>query len=65
VYKHRDKEGSRNATNALNDHKMDLEMLISLLTATRTDRTKTVAIQGKSLRKQEILLPSQIDTQFY
>ena len=65
VYKKRDKEGSRNATNALNDHKMDLDMLISLLTATRTDRTKTVAIAGKTLKKKEILLPSQIDTQFY
>jgi len=65
VYKKRDKEGSRNATNALNDHKMNLDMLIVLLTATRTDRTKTVAIAGKTLRKKEILLPSQIDTRFY
>jgi len=65
VYKKRDKEGSRNAINALNDHKMNLDMLVSLLTATRTDRTKTVSIAGKSLKKKEILLPSQIDTQFY
>ena len=65
VYKKRDKEGSQNAANALNDHKMNLEMLMSLLTATRTDRTKTVSILGKSKKKQEILLPSQIDTQFY
>ena len=65
VYKKRNKEGSRTATDALNDHKMDLDMIISLLTATRTDRTKTVSIAGKSLKKQEILLPSQIDTQFY
>jgi len=65
VYKKRDKEGSQNAVNAKSDHKDNLNMLISLLTATRTDRTKTVAIAGKSLKKQEILLPSQIDTQFY
>ena len=65
VYKKRDKEGSRNATNAKDDHEKDLKMLIDLLTATRTDRTKTVAIIGKTLKKQEILLPSQIDTQFY
>jgi len=65
VYKNRDKEGSRNAVNARQDHERDLEMLISLLTATRTDRTKTVAIAGKSLKKKEILLPSQIDTEFY
>jgi len=65
VYKKRDKEGSRNAVNAKQDHKDNLDMLISLLTATRTDRTKTVAIKGKTLKKKEILLPSQIDTQFY
>jgi len=65
VYKKRDKEGSRNAANAKDDHQKDLEMLIDLLTATRTDRTKTVSIIGKTLKKQEILLPSQIDTQFY
>lgn len=65
VYKKRDKEGSRNATNVKNDHENDLKMIVELLTATRTDRTKTVAIKGKSLKKQEILLPSQIDTQFY
>jgi len=65
VYKDRDKEGSRNAVNARQDHERDLEMLISLLTATRTDRTKTVAIPGKTLKKKEILLPSQIDTEFY
>lgn len=65
VYKKRDKEGSANAASAKADHKDNLDMLISLLTATRTDRTKTVSIPGKSLKKQEILLPSQIDTQFY
>jgi len=65
VYKKRDKEGSRNATNAKNDYLEDLKMIVELLTATRTDRTKTVAIPGKSLKKQEILLPSQIDTEFY
>ena len=65
VYKKRDKEGSRNALNAKADHEQDLKMLIDLLTATRTDRTKTVSILGKSKKKQEILLPSQIDTQFY
>ncbi len=65
VYKKRDKEGSRNSVNAKQDHKDNLDMLISLLTATRTDRTKTVAIAGKTLKKKEILLPSQIDTQFY
>lgn len=65
VYKKRDKEGSRNATNAKADHKQNLDQLRILLTAKRTDRTKTVAIPGKSLKRQEILLPSQIDTQFY
>jgi len=65
VYKKRDKEGSRNATNALKDHERDLDMLITLLTATRTDRTKTVAILGKSKKDELILLPSQIDTEFY
>ena len=65
VYKKRDKEGSRNATNAKADHKDDLDMIRRLLTATRTTRTQTVSILGKSPKDQEILLPSQIDTQFY
>ncbi len=65
VYKKRDKEGSRNARDARQDHESSLQMITDLLIATRTDRTKTVAILGKSLKNQEILLPSQIDTQFY
>ena len=65
VYKKRDKEGSQNAANAKADHQQDLDMIISLLTATRTDRTETASIQGKSVKDREILLPSQIDTQFY
>ena len=66
VYKKRDKEGSRNAINAKNDHEQDLKMITDLLIATRTDRTKTVAILGKSpIVAPLILLPSQIDTEFY
>ena len=65
VYKKRDKEGSDNAINARHDFEHCMKELRELLTATRTDRTKTVSIAGKSLKKQEILLPSQIDTQFY
>jgi len=65
VYKKRDKEGSQNARDARKDHEMNLQMITDYLTALRTDRTKTVAILGKSLKNQEILLPSQIDTQFY
>lgn len=67
VYKKRDKEGSRNAADAKADHKENLDMLISLLVATRTDRTKTVAILGKKKTVSQspiVLLPSQIDTQF-
>lgn len=67
VYKQRDKEGSKNATNAKEDHKDNLEMLQSLLTATRTDRTKTVSILGQKKTVSQsplVLLPSQIDTQF-
>ena len=65
VYKRRDKEGSKNAPNAKNDHKDDLEMIRKLLTATRTDRTKTTSIAGQSFTRQNILLPSQIDTKLY
>ena len=66
VYKKRDKEGSRNAINAKNDHEQDLQMITDLLTAERSDRTKTVAILGKSPKDDAlILLPSQIDTEFY
>jgi len=65
VYKKRDKEGSQNAANAKADHKQDLDMIESLLIATRTDRTETAAILGKNQKDKEILLPSQIDTQFY
>ena len=67
VYKQRDKEGSKNATNARDDHKDNLDMLISLLTALRTDRTKTVAIFGKKKTVTSApltLLPSQIDVRF-
>ena len=67
VYKKRDKEGSQNARDARQDHKDSLEMLTSLLVATRTDRTKTVAILGKKSTTTSApltLLPSQIDTQF-
>jgi len=67
VYKKRDKEGSKNATSAKEDHKDNLTMLESLLTAKRTDRTKTVAILGKKKTTTSTpitLLPSQIDTQF-
>ena len=65
VYKKRDKEGSKNAINAREDHDRDIEKLKEYLVATRTERTVTASILGKSLKNQEILLPSQIDTQFY
>jgi len=65
VYKKRDKEGSRNATNAKADHKADLDMIERLLIATRTTRTETASILGPSPKNSEILLPSQIDTAFY
>ena len=65
VYKHRDKEGSKNATNAKADHKNDLDMIIDLLTATRTTRTEVAAIIGPTQQDQQILLTSQIDTKFY
>jgi len=67
VYKKRDKEGSRNADNAKEDHKDNLKELVTLLTAKRTDRTKTVSILGKKKTVSQsplVLLPSQIDTQF-
>ena len=67
VYKKRDKEGSRNAINAKNDYKDDLEEIAKFLTSTRSDRTETVSILGKSPTRvgARILLPSQIDTAFY
>ena len=65
VYKSRDKEGSRNAVNAKNDHFADLEAIKRMLTATRTTRTKTASIPGVSRKNGNILLPSQIDTRFY
>jgi len=67
VYKQRDKEGSKNAVNAREDHKDNLQMLTSLLIAQRGDRTKTVAILGKKKTVTSaplVLLPSQIDTRF-
>lgn len=65
VYKKRDKEGSKNATNAKKDHEKDLDMIITLLTATRTDRTETASIIGEPQTGKEITLPSQIDTFMY
>lgn len=64
-YKRRDKDGSKNATNAKKDSEKNIADIITYLTATRTSRTKTVAILGKSQTGKKILLPSQIDTQFY
>ena len=65
VYKKRDKEGSKNAANAKQDHTDNLNMIITLLTAERTTRTKTASILGKRPGASRIILPSQIDTQFY
>ncbi len=65
AYKRRDKEGSTNAKNAKDDHEKNLAKLVTLLISERTDRTKTVSIAGPSQKDQQILLPSQIDTQFY
>lgn len=65
VYKKRDKEGSQNARNAKDDHTENLKQLTDYLIALRTDRTKTVSIIGKRAGGSKILLPSQIDTQFY
>ncbi len=65
VYKKRDKEGSQNARNAKEDHRHDLDELVKFLTGLRTDRTKTVSIVGTRAGGNKILLPSQIDTQFY
>lgn len=65
VYKKRDKEGSKNSKNAKDDHEKDLDMIIELLTATRTDRTETASIIGTNHSLDQITLPSQIDTFFY
>lgn len=66
IYKKRDKEGSKNSKNAKDDHKADLDMIIELLTATRTTRTETASIVGESpYPNANILLTSQIDTEFY
>ena len=65
IYKKRDKEGSKNAANSFTDFEHCMKELEVYLIATRTIRTETASILGKSPKDQEILLPSQIDTQFY
>ena len=66
VYKKRDKEGSKNAANAKKDFEDDIGELKKFLIASRNTRTQTVSILGKNPATDAlILLPSQIDTQFY
>lgn len=65
VYKQRTLLGSANAKQALTDYEKTIENLHKILIKTRTTRTKTVSIKGASQKNQQILLPSQIDTQFF
>jgi len=65
LQKHRTFLGSSNKKEALEDHESEVLSLENLLIKDRGARTVTVSIKGESQKFTRIILPSQIDTQFY
>ena len=65
LYKQRSLLGSANRKDAENDYNTTITNLENLLIKTRGARTVTESILGVSQKNNRILLPSQIDTQFY
>jgi len=65
LQKHRTFLGSSNKKEALADHEAEIISMENILIKDRGDRTVTVSIQGASQKFNRIILPSQIDTQFY
>ncbi len=65
LYRKRSKDGSKTKDDAKDDFKSDIEDLRRTLTKDRGTRVKMVAILGKSFKQPNILLPSQLDTEFY
>lgn len=65
LYKKRAKDGSQTKDDAKEDFKMNIEFLRNVITKERSDRVKAVIIEGPTRKNPNILLPSQLDTQFY
>jgi hypothetical protein len=65
LYKKRQKDGSPSKDDAKADYDLEIEYLTNVLQSDRGSRVKAVAILGKSQRNSNILLPSQLDTEFY
>ena len=65
MYKQRSMLGSANKKDAFEDYNRTIENLRNVLIKTRGKRTITASVLGKSPKDGRILLPSQIDTQFY
>lgn len=65
LYKQRSFLGSANKKDAEKDYLTTIENMKNVLIKKRNTRTVTVSIKGASQKYDRILLPSQIDTQFY
>lgn len=65
LYKKRAKDGSQTKDDAKEDFKMNIEYLRNVITKERGERVKAVVIQGDTRANPNILLPSQLDTQFF
>jgi len=65
LYRKRSKDGSKTRQDAKDDFLSDLEDLKRVLTKERGTRVKMAAILGPTQKNSNILLPSQLDTEFY
>ena len=64
LYKKRSKDGSKTKDDAKEDYKLNIEYLRKRLIQNRGTRTRTVSIIGQPFEEQ-ILLPSQLYSEFY